>query len=129
VDLPGDDDVQPAQQGGGAGGAGLLAGEPVVVAGGQVGELGRHDRVVRQCRPHCPPRGYSQAGPAAAGDRGFALVAAGGVVARAQPGVLDSDRGVANRFGSPVSARIAAAPMLTGVQPISAQVNRLVSDS
>ena len=86
---PGDDDVDPAQQGGGAGGAGLLAGEPVVIAGGQVSEPGGHYRVVRQRGPHRPPGGYPQAGPPAAGDRGLALEGAGGVVARAQPGVLD----------------------------------------
>jgi hypothetical protein len=37
--LAGYDYVQPAQQRGGTGGAGLLAGEPIVVAGGQVSEL------------------------------------------------------------------------------------------
>ena len=42
----GDDGVDPAQKGGRAGGAGLLAGEPVVLAGGEVGEPGGHDRVV-----------------------------------------------------------------------------------
>jgi len=36
---------------------------------------------------------------------------AGGVVARAQPGVLDQGQRVVNRAGSPVSARIAAAPV------------------
>src|SRR6478672_8979123 len=46
---PGDDGVEPAQQRGGAGDAGLPGGKPVTFAGGQVGEPGAQDRVVGQC--------------------------------------------------------------------------------
>jgi hypothetical protein len=45
-DALGDHDVQPAQDGGSACGACLLASEPVVVAGGEVGELRGQDGVV-----------------------------------------------------------------------------------
>jgi hypothetical protein len=57
--------------------------------GSQVREPGGHHRVVRQRGPYRPPGGQPQGGAAAPGDRGLALVATGGVVARAQPGVLD----------------------------------------
>ncbi len=60
ANLPGDDDMDPAQQRGGARGAGLLAGQPVNLARRQVRELGRHDGVVRQRRPHRPPRSHPQ---------------------------------------------------------------------
>jgi hypothetical protein len=39
--------MDPAQQGCGAGRAGLLAGQLVVIAGGEAGEPGGHHRVVR----------------------------------------------------------------------------------
>ena len=55
ADAASDHDMQPAQQRGGAGGAGLLAGEPVVLAGGQVVEPGGEHGVVRQCGPHGAP--------------------------------------------------------------------------
>jgi hypothetical protein len=39
----------------------LLPGEPVLLASGEVGEAGGHDRVVRHGCPDRPPRRYPQA--------------------------------------------------------------------
>ena len=65
-----DQDAEGALGSRGAGGAPVLAGQPVLVAAGQVSELGGHNRSIRQRGPE-PLGGRPQAGPAAAGDRGL----------------------------------------------------------
>lgn len=54
-------------QRGGAGGACLLAGEPVVLAGGEVMEPGGEHGVVWQGRPHRAPGRQPQLGSVASG--------------------------------------------------------------
>ena len=114
VDAAGDEHVQPAQQGGCPGGAGLLAGQPVVVAGGQAGNLAACTGLVawQRCQ-HRPPGGQPQRGPAAAPDHALALLLAAGVVRGHSPACPASARGW--RTGpSPDSARKAA---LAAVSP------------
>src|SRR5262249_3820681 len=74
-----------------------------------------HHWVIGQRGPDRAPGGHPQGGPAAPGDGCLALVAAGGVAAWAQASVLDQRPREVNRAGSPVSAKIAAAP--AGVSP------------
>ena len=62
------DDVKPAQQGGGTGCLGLLAGEPVVLAGGQAGEPDREmwdDKTILLCylTGSCVPFPGNRPGP------------------------------------------------------------------
>jgi hypothetical protein len=115
-DASGDHDVRPAQQRRRAGGPGLLAGQPVVLPGGQIPEPSGKHRVVRQGRPDRPPGRQPQRGAALAGDAGvlpwwWPLALSRGH----SPGCLTTARGLPTRAISPVSARMAAAP--TAVSP------------
>ena len=122
ADALGDHDPQPSEQGRGQRGAGLGRGQGVVSAAGEVGVAGGKHRVVGQRAPGGPPGRQPQAWSASAGDAGGAGGGAGLVVAGAQAGVLDQRAAVSKRVGSPVSARMAAAPtaLSPGIEPTRA---------
>src|SRR5581483_7178022 len=89
----GDDRVEPAQQGRGAGRAGLACGELVAGPGGQVGVAVVEDLVVGQGAPHGSPGGHAQPGAAAVADPGGAAEGGRGVLDRVEAGVLDDAAG------------------------------------
>lgn len=118
--------MQVAQDRRGDRGLGLGRGELVVLAAGEVAVAGSVDRVGSLGAPDRAPRREPQSGPALTGELGASDEGARQLLPRASPACWTSARAVANRVGSPVSARIAAAP--TGDRPVM-EVTSPVSSS
>jgi hypothetical protein len=116
--LPGGDDgMQVPQDRGGDDGLRLGGRELVLVPAGQVLVAGAVDRVDALGSPDRPPGRQAQPWAPLAGEPGPAPVKAPDSFSRwARSACLTGARAVANRLGSPISAKIAAAP--TGDSPV-----------
>ena len=121
-----DHGVEVSQDRGGDHGLGLGRLELVVLAGGQMPVASAVDGVGALGSPDRPPGRDTQAWSALAGELVRPVKVPDSFCRGARPACLTSARAVANRRGSPVSARIVAAP--TAEMPVI-EVTSSVSSS